>query len=354
MSRQAAQSRFAQTSQAGIFKGPDQPVEWFRRALIFKDADEEEVYSFTSATTGASHVYGLGNLRCRASASRVQFGPASVIYWDIGGGVINAATALGSEFVIGSVVAGKVEAHLEDRVMTLEPMDSIMYLPGDTVVHAMTEARTLALRIPISSEVLYWVKAKPFRTLAALRRQLDQSDSVDLIRLLQFLSSEFDRFESAEGSAQLQVLGEAIVARAQLVLERLIGFRRASNPWMLEVCSICDRYFAEHPSEWASGKQLSQLANCSVRQLYRAFEAVADATPLQYQHRVRMLSVRFAILDGLDQEVELDKLADTFGFRTHHQLTRAYAQEYGESPMETRARRESILKALKARRVRRP
>ncbi len=310
---------------------------------------ERDMGDFNRMTGQPSGIYAVGEGSARATVGLTETEQATLIYTEIQGAVVVSTGVPGSNVPIGALLRGNVRVYSPDGFADMRVGESLLAIPGDDVAYVLTDTRSYTLRIRCSGDLRLRLKAMPQSERAKLRRILTVTESEDLVQLFMFFGREHDRLTRvmrAENSEQLRVIGAAVVERALGQIESIVGEAPHYDPQYLHICEKIDGLVSA--SGWSSllAKDLAAHANCSVRQLYRAFESVMDASPIHYLLRSRLLVARSAILSGGGSGKTFRQVCEDAGFSVTPSFVRSYAAEFGEPPAASFHRREKLVRQL--------
>lgn len=282
-----------------------------------------------------------------ASLAAVSWKTGTLAYGEVRGGLINAGAVTGREFLVGLVVSGSVKVFLNGDMEKVSPGQAIVFLPGDECVQVFKNSGQFTLRIPTSSVAQFRLQSLPFRSKRLFRRILPSTTAEDILKLVAFMSEEASRLaKSSEGpSTHIEVLGQALVSRAAHLVEQLTGDLEPDSE-MVRICIRCNETLWDNIAHHVSAGALADAACCSERQLYRAFDSVANSTPIEFALRTRLNFARSLLVANGSEEVSIAAIARTCGLGSAKRLVEAYGAEFGESPLETKERRSNLLKVL--------
>lgn len=278
--------------------------------------------------------------------AQVAWTQGRITYSELRGKIINASVSPGREVVVGVLEEGNAEVMHNLVPRSMRVGDVILYLPGDECVHLLDNIKIFSLRVPIGHERLIRLRSRPFKSAAMINRRLEHSTALDLGSLCRFMAHEAERVHGLpSGPDQIEAIGLALTERVLRIVEQHSPSQEV-DPSMLQICRTCDTAI-ESAHRHYSAHELSDIACCSHRQLYRAFASIADSTPIDYQRRVHLTRARSYALRNADRSVSLSRLAEKFGFGSAAQLRKAYLDEFGQTPAESvHHRREVIAQML--------
>lgn len=321
------------------------------RSLVFSGTSLAEIEASLNSSTQPRSFYEFNEVGLRRAAySSASWSNGTVTFGLVEGGLINVSSAAGSEVVVGLPVYGSVTVHLNSVRSCLEPEEGMILLPGDAAIQALMDCGIFGVRIPISTSLLFRIGSMPYRVRSTKSRLLDANVAGDLIRLTRFFAEEHDRIAVREPSDRLQaeLIGRALVERTLVPIRKAFGDDTQADNAHLEICLRCERALDTLSSKSVTAEDLAEIACCSVRQLYRAFDSVANSTPAEYDLRKRLNRARAALLATESLGSGMADLATRFGFSNPRQLSREYTREFEESPDQTVNQRKLILDRVRA------
>lgn len=323
---------------------------YLKTAIIVEAGDLALIKQKIRWSLPAAHISAVGDQPIEAVVTGIQWEDAGLTCSQLRGRLLNASSQSDRQLTFASIVQGRATMCLNGKTFPVASGQSICYLPGDGAVQLVEDTTSFAVRILLGSDELIRMKALPFRQRVALRRRLSDAESVDLIRFIEFLCLEYDRRMElyGEAGAQVKVLQTALVSRCSEILESIAGKPAHADPVMLEICRTCDIAISEREGRAMQAEDLAYLANCSLRQLYRAFESVTGISPVEYQLRARLCRARALILDAAEERKEIPKLITHLGFPSFGRFASAYANEFGEAPNDTAIKRQQVLEEFHA------
>lgn len=131
----------------------------------------------------------------------------------------------------------------------------------------------------------------------------------------------------------------AAVARELVVYRRRSGSDPALSPWVLyrnhlhpAVHRVQEAVSKEPAQDW-SAPRLAEFACMSSRNLARLFAEHAGCSPLDYVQRMRIALARELVQQT---HLDLERVADRSGFRSAHQLRRAWRRWESGTPTDHR------------------
>ncbi len=280
--------------------------------------------------------------------AQVGWSQGRITYSELCGKIINASVSPGKEVVVGVLGDGHAEVMHNLIPRSMKKGDVILYLPGDESVHLLDNTRIFSVRVPISHARLIRMRGRPFKSTEAIDRRVERSAALDVESLSRYLASEAERVHGLpSGADQIDSIGLALTERVLRIIDQHSSSQREVDPGMLEICRTCD-FAIESTNQHYSAHELSEIACCSHRQLYRAFSLIADSTPMDYQRRVHLARARSFALRNADSSVSMQRLAEKFGFGSASQLRKAYVDEFGQTPADSvRHRREVVADMLR-------
>lgn len=267
-------------------------------------------------------------------------------YTEMHGTLCNISTAVGQELVLGVITRGACLLRVNGQDHRLGNGQGILILPGDAALQIFANASLFTLRIPLGGGPLIRIRAFPFRQLRTVRRTLPPAVALDMLRLCQFTALEHDRSAGPDHELPVQstVLLGAIRRRALRYLADLLPAPPTRDESMLPICIDADRFVHLHLDRKLTIAQLADASSCSVRQLYRAFETIAQTTPLEYQRRVRLNLARSLLYAGRSNH--MPEILVRAGLTDARRFIRAYAAEFGETPQQTLEDRDRNVREL--------
>jgi len=323
---------------------------------LFSSTSISEIEGLHSSLTQPARMYALDDGPVTARVSLARFQNAELFYTEISGNLINASAMDGNDFVIGILLAGSVELFQNHTWKSYRPNDGMIFLPGDTALIVLRSARTFSLRLSGKSETYLKIKALPFKDHERFERTLGTPDATDFSRLLRFCADEFDRLHASgqTASPQIEALGKAIWERARAQMQSMLRLQ-GSDPAHVEICSDVDTFLAQHPMRKLVTQELAEIAHCSVRQLYRAFQSVTDLSPGEYALRTRgeyalrtrLFRARSRLLSSVGNGRVIGLIARQHGFSSSSKFSEAYSREFGETPSRTLAARLKMIDELR-------
>jgi AraC-like DNA-binding protein len=103
----------------------------------------------------------------------------------------------------------------------------------------------------------------------------------------------------------------------------------------------CQQYMREHIDESITLLHLSRACGMRSRSLINAFEAIAGSSPMDYLKRLRLTSVRSALLRADTRSTRVIDVAMDWGFAHMGHFARDYRAMFGEVPSQTLAERRA-------------
>ncbi|MBX7131799.1 MAG: helix-turn-helix domain-containing protein [Fimbriimonadaceae bacterium] len=286
-----------------------------------------------------------GRSSATAWLTQIAIGPGNLHYTELKGHLINLASSTGSDLVVGTLVSGRAKVFLNGDRYELQPWQSVLGFPGDEAAQFLSNSNLFTLRIPVTREVHFRIVSLPYQRRLKIRRLLSPDDAEDYRRLLVFFCEESDRTFRPNGDPSLQsrAIGLALRARVDTVLGASIEPALDYNEELVRICLACESLFPSRLSRRLGADEMAKAASCSVRQLYRAFDAVANSSPAAYVARRRIYHARALLLNTLADP--LGEAARQCGFSSRARLRKAYEAEFGEDPDETLKRRELLVRS---------
>jgi AraC-like DNA-binding protein len=99
----------------------------------------------------------------------------------------------------------------------------------------------------------------------------------------------------------------------------------------------CDRYMRERIDDTITLLDLSRIAGMRSRSLINAFKAIMGYSPMDYLKRLRLSSVRSALLRADARSTKVTDVAMDWGFGHMGHFTQHYRAMFGEMPSQTLA-----------------
>lgn len=320
---------------------------YLNRAIRFRATSAEDIQTHLGSDDQPRRFFEFGPTGLQdVSYARLAWSTGLLTFSQVRGSLINLAAGVGRELVVGLPTFGTPVLYLNGHRKELPARTAVMLLPGDSVVHVLQDCSMFVLRVPLASSLLFRIESMPFKYRAEKPRFFDLATSEDLLHIMEFLAAEYDRNPEASAE-QTEVLGSALVARALIPVRTIFGERRDVDPTHLELCLKAHQALWEDPARRLRIQELAAEVQCSVRQLYRAFEAVGDTTPADFELRSRLNRVR-AHLMTMSRPLNTARLARQNGFTNFRSLSAGYRAEFGESPEETILARQRILERVVA------
>jgi AraC-like DNA-binding protein len=98
---------------------------------------------------------------------------------------------------------------------------------------------------------------------------------------------------------------------------------------------VCVRYMREHIDETVTLLDLSRACGIRSRSLINAFEAIMGSSPMDYLKRLRLTSVRSALLRADPRAMRVIDVAMDWGFGHMGHFAHDYRVMFGEAPSQT-------------------
>lgn len=121
-----------------------------------------------------------------------------------------------------------------------------------------------------------------------------------------------------------------VIINVESIIEILciIAFKEGALVMKEPIQVILD-YIDENIDEYLTVGNLSEIANYSVPQLFRLFIYEMDITPVKYALRRRLY---YAARELVSSDMNIIKIAHSFGFESHDSFCRAFKRVYGVTP----------------------
>lgn len=237
--------------------------------------------------------------------------------------------------VLSVVLSGRGRAEINGQMVEAKSGDAVIALPGDCVIQLAQHAEIFSVRITTRDFQLARVISQPFRERLALPRKLGREDAADFQSLLSYYGNECARLGGRVEYTQLKVIREAIKARCLAQLAPHVEPDVSIPEDYLNCFYRCKAAMDANSDVSYSLPELASIGFCSVRQLYRAFNAVTGVAPQVYQRRCKLIAARTEVV--LARKFDLDRTLRSAGLDSKATLIRAYRQEFGQTPHSTRA-----------------
>lgn len=326
-----------------------QPRPRFLKSAVALVSNRANQFAAFNTSGQPTSYYSPAGSRTQFLSSTVTTPLARIIYSEIKGRLVVCPSAPGWQIPFGTLLDGRAELIRGSSRTPLKLGETLIVLPGDDVAYELVESSSFALRAMRGTELLYRIKAMPFCLRKKVSRILSPNDSKDLLQLFRFISVEHERLSlesEPEASDQLLILVDAAVSRAAKIVRRMLDLPDPSAPEYLGVVKRCDDHIVANPGRVLNAKEMAEVAFCSVRQLYRAFEAISKCSPIEYQERCRLLELRSAQLNTCSAPDDFLLVALNHGFYNTSKLEKDYTREFGESPYDVIRRRAIMVEGM--------
>jgi len=285
--------------------------------------------------------WGLGSFQSLRHA-KLSFSSGTLSYSQLKGRAVNMAGTVGPDLVVGLVLGGSACVEINGQEVSCTPPSGVIYLPGDVSYQWLDNLSNFTFRMPVVGDELIRLIGLSYQNLQRFPRRLETADALDFIRLAQFLATESDRNDRSD---QVAVLSDALRARAIAYMKSLGLPRRQEDEHLMTIATRFAKVVAENQQATFTVSAFADKCLCSVRQLFRAVEAVIGTTPPEFVSRSRLHFGRSLILAAREEQ-DLQQVASRCGFSGWRRFATAYEMEYQEAPTETVRKKWSSLQGI--------